>query len=54
MNQFFGQDMSFFKENNEALLDRFLTHFIHICYNCMRFYSGVSSCSVWSESRSRS
>ena len=40
MNQFLEQDMSFFKENKDALLDRFLTHFIDICYNCMLILRG--------------
>ena len=43
MNQFLEQDISFFKERKEALVDRLLVHFVDICYNCMIVLRGGDS-----------
>ena len=43
MTQFIEQDVSFFKERKEALVDRLLVHFVDICYNCMLLLRGGDS-----------
>ena len=40
MNQFIEQEPHFFKEIKDEIFDRFLVHFVDICYNCMMLLRG--------------